>query len=73
MPVVRIRDVEVVTVLERLEVNEVLEAVVVIGRVLLEDELALGKAKREESFNTGKFSYPNEHYLPDAMVAYEGG
>jgi hypothetical protein len=45
MPVVRIRDVEVVTVLERLEVNEVLETVVVIGRVLLEDELALGEAK----------------------------
>jgi hypothetical protein len=45
MPVVRIRDVEVVTVLERLEVDEVLEAVVVIGRVLLEDEIALGEAK----------------------------
>jgi hypothetical protein len=45
MPVVRIRDVEVVTVLERLEANEVLETVVVIGRVLLEDELALGEAK----------------------------
>ena len=70
MAVVRIRDDEVVKVLERLNV---LEAVVVIGRVVLKDGLALGEAKWRESFNIDKFSSPNKHYLLDAMAAHEGG